>query len=110
MEAILVVRVSLSLRSVPAFLIEPYKDVGRTLPLVLWIRPYRDVLVTSAGDVLKTSQGTSLGVTYRTLWGRLQDITLERPQEVIFQRPNDVGRGHLQDGGRRRSLALHRGP
>ena len=46
-------------------LIEPRKDVsegrpedvGRTRPLMLNIRPHRDVLITSAGGVLKTSVG-----------------------------------------------------
>ena len=48
-----------------ALLIEPYKDVsqrraqevGRTRPLELNIRPYGDILITSAGDVLRTSVG-----------------------------------------------------
>ena len=34
-------------------LIEPYKDVGRTRPLELQIRPYGDVLLTPAGDAIK---------------------------------------------------------
>ena len=33
------------------------QDVGRTRPLELNIRPYENVLITSAGDVLKTLAG-----------------------------------------------------
>ena len=36
------------------------EDVGRTRPLMLNIRPHRDVLITSAGGVLKTSVGDVL--------------------------------------------------
>ena len=56
---------TLSLGRFSVLLIEPYKDVseerpqdvGRKCPLELQIRPYGDVLVTSAGDLLKTSAG-----------------------------------------------------
>ena len=76
----------------------------------LQIRPYRDVLVTSAEDVLKTLAGD---VPW-TLWVRPQDFTLgrplRRPQDVIFQRPKDVVRGSPQDVERGCPLALHRGP
>ena len=59
------IKTSLSLGSFAALLIEPYKDVfegrpqdvGKTRSLELNIRPYGDILITSAEGILKTSIG-----------------------------------------------------
>ena len=66
------------------------QDVGRTRPLELQIRPYRDVLVTSAEDLLKTlagdvpwchtmrtSSGLYIGTSFGTSYFNVQRTSLE---------------------------------
>ena len=65
-----------------------HQGVGRTPLLELNIKPYRDVLITSAGDVFKTlvgdvpwhyiedHMGTSIGRLLGTSSGRPQDVIL----------------------------------
>ena len=52
-------------------------------------------------------QGTSHCITYMTVWGHLQDVKLGRAQDVIFYDPKGICRGHPQDIGQKRPLALH---
>ena len=91
------------------FCVVPQK-IGRTYLFELHIRPYRNVLITSAGDVLKTSIGTSLDVICKIKWASLQDFILGPPHDVIFQLSQDVGRGPSQYVRCRHSLALLSGP
>ena len=86
------------------------QDVGSTRPLELKIKPYWDVLVTSALEVLKTSagdvpwryiqdiMGTSSGrhisaskrCRKRTSSGHRQGTSLGVTQRTILERPQDV--------------------
>ena len=59
---------------------ERQQDVGRAHLLELHIRPYDDVLVTSAEDVLKTSVGDA----HRTSSGGLQDVTLSSGLKLLL--------------------------